>query len=875
MRQQIIVSLDTDTGPVFHGASGALYGLSEDGVPGADLVAPLHIRTVSQKPPGGLQHPGGDADRVAPGFFAAGGELVFVLMQDIYPDWPYRDCGIDDYLAKIKSMVASADRRFAFIPFNEPDWIWYDLKTADADRYLANRDRFLADWTVACQAIRSDGGVVVGPNEAYYDARFMPDFLAYAKANDVLPDIISWHELSPASLESYRVSYAGFRALEQRLGISPLPVAVSEYGNRRDLSCPGQLVQWIAMFEETKVYADLAFWDIAGNYCDNAVANTIPNGSWWLLRWYGAMTGHTVRVTPLTPGTIDTLSGLASLDPGKRQARIIVANPAGGAARIALTGIDPGVLGDRVRVLIQAASWTGYDGPALTPLDLTATEYPVTAGQVNVDLDAMDPMTAYQLIVCPASQRAPRAPGGERGKHSPGGIPPRAEGRAPVIGLRREGAERPSDEGEGRGSQRPAASGKTQCARYLAADATLAGCAVNERGSAARPQGYAAAGGTDVGPIGQPGSGVEFRVSVPQAGRYLLRVYYGNQTEDIAQQGMRIDDRPWSLVSYPPTLNGGFGSHLDLFASLGTGSHLITFGAPDPATGAVEGVKGEVTLNALELAYAPTAVPGVTHSATHYPAVYADLSGGAAIAYPPGSGPAGSVTAPGGSRVGFVVQADRDGYHRVSVAGSGGNVRLVVGGTELGGGATRAFGKDCLVWLHAGINRIDWLPAGQTAVIDSLDIIPDAAGDAAWAVTYAAAAAGNVLSGTAAAAGNPHAHGGRHVGWIGHGAGSTLTFTGVSAPWPGAYRVMLSYACNERAGSDNYNVNLVNRGFTVTTSAGTELTRCARNTYSWNQFNTIELTVRLAAGANTITFGNPSGYAPNIDKITVAPALLP
>lgn len=427
MRQQITVSLDSDTGPVFHGASGALYGLSEDGVPGADLLAPLRIRTISQKPPGGLQHPGGDADRVAPGFFGAGGELIFVLMQDILQDWPYQDCGIDDYLTKIKSMAASADRRFAFIPFNEPDWIWYDLKTADADSYIANRDRFLADWLTACRAIRSYGALVVGPNEAYYDTRFMPEFLAYAKANEVLPDIISWHELSPASLQTYRLSYASFRALEQRLGISPLPVAVNEYGNRRDLSCPGQLVQWIAMFEETKVYANLAYWDIAGNYSDNAVGSATPNGSWWLLRWYGAMTGHTVRVTPLAPGTGDTLSGLASLDSGKRQARVIVANPAGGAARVALTGIDPGLLGERARVLVQAASWTGYDGGALPPLDLAATEYPVSAGQVTVDLDAMDPMTAYQLIVSPATGASPQL-----GVHvSPGSV------REPVRGFSR------------------------------------------------------------------------------------------------------------------------------------------------------------------------------------------------------------------------------------------------------------------------------------------------------------------------------------------------------------------------------------------------------------------------------------------------------
>jgi hypothetical protein len=49
----------------------------------------------------------------------------------------------------------------------------------------------------------------------------------------------------------------------------------------------------------------------------------------------------------------------------------------------------------------------------------------------------------------------------------------------------------------------------------------------------------------------------------------------------------------------------------------------------------------------------------------------------------------------------------------------------------------------------------------------------------------------------------------------------------------------------------------------------------ARNTYSWDQFDTIDLTVTLRAGDNTITFGNASAFAPNIDKITVAPAYLP
>jgi hypothetical protein len=34
----------------------------------------------------------------------------------------------------------------------------------------------------------------------------------------------------------------------------------------------------------------------------------------------------------------------------------------------------------------------------------------------------------------------------------------------------------------------------------------------------------------------------------------------------------------------------------------------------------------------------------------------------------------------------------------------------------------------------------------------------------------------------------------------------------------------------------------------------------------------VEVTARLDAGSNTVTIGNPTYYAPNVDKIVVAPA---
>jgi len=67
---------------------------------------------------------------------------------------------------------------------------------------------------------------------------------------------------------------------------------------------------------------------------------------------------------------------------------------------------------------------------------------------------------ALALYAVPAGA----APPSTRSPATSGTISPRAEGRAPVLALRREGArnERPTDEGEGRGLERPEASGESR-----------------------------------------------------------------------------------------------------------------------------------------------------------------------------------------------------------------------------------------------------------------------------------------------------------------------------------------------------------------------------------------------------------------------------
>jgi hypothetical protein len=807
----LTVNLASNTGAVLGGASGALYGLSEDGVPGSDLLSPLHIKTIATGPAPDSQHPSGHSDQVAPEFFSMGGQYLFDYMQDYYSDWPYQNVGIPSYLSAVDTIVdgvvASPDAsKYVFVPFNEPDNIWYDLNPSGSD-FAAQMAQFEQDWTTVYQRIRSldPDALIAGPNTSVYNSTVMSDFLSYAKANDVLPDFITWHVLEPGAEAAFPPDYANFRALEAADGISPIPVNIDEYADRYQLSVPGEMVQLLAMFENAKVYADLPFWDIADNYSDTAVRNDEPDGQWWLMYWYGELTGHTVSVTPPSPDVIDTLQGLAALDQSKRQARILVADPSGGSDSVRIDGLSRSVFGSAVHVSVQSIGWTGYDGAAYTPVDAAETNYRVVNGSVTVPLGTLNPMSAYQLVVTPASGASVTAP--------------------------------PSPD--------------TQT--YLAADAALTDAIVYSQGSESNYNGYATAGGEDVGSIDQSDSRVAFTVTAPRTGRYLMSVFYGNETGTIAQQLVRVDSGSWSYINYPPTLSWLFRSHEDEYVDLTAGTHTITFAVSDPSFGTA---KGQVTMDDIQLTYAPGAVPGVTGPGSSYPAAYASLSGGASTVPCSGAGclaPQSVVLRHGGS-VAFAVDAASDGFY--SVTPVGGHGRLTVDGVTVPAGP---------VYLHAGINPVSYRGSG---LLDGLSVTPTS-GDA---TTYAASAPGNVLSGTAVVTPDSYAYGGEYVGYIGNGAANTLSFTGVTVPASGTYRIMVSYADSDGDSSGNYNTNLIDRGFTFTTSAGSSQTVYARNTYSWDQFDTVEVTAHLDAGANTITIGNSSYYAPNIDKIIVAPA---
>ena len=398
---ELVVDLSSNTGVLKHGAAGFLYGLGNDSIPSVNMLTPLKPQVAAQKPEGGLQHPNGDALNVADTYKAAGGKEIEIYIQDIYPNWPYESLGLEDYLDKVEQVVrqvADSPKRslFSYVPFNEPDQIWYNK----GDKKQA----FFEDWKTVYQKIKSIdmAARIVGPNFATYDRDFYRDFMVFTSQQDCIPDVISWHELNNDFFSSWYSRCDDFRCIETSLGLPAREICINEYCRMTgDLGIPGQLIQWIARFENSKVDACLAYWTDAGSLNNLVVRDNYnqATGAWWLYRWYGGMTGNTLIVIPPDPNA-EGLQGLAALDNAKKQARILLGGYAGDV-QIVVTGFESSpYFGNEVHAAVWITEHTGLQ-PSKGPRLVMDRNFAVTGGKIMIPVENMVNTAAYQVILTP------------------------------------------------------------------------------------------------------------------------------------------------------------------------------------------------------------------------------------------------------------------------------------------------------------------------------------------------------------------------------------------------------------------------------------------------------------------------------------------
>ncbi|MER7728119.1 LamG-like jellyroll fold domain-containing protein [Streptomyces sp. NPDC096323] len=875
---QLDVDLGSDTGAFHGGASGTLYGVYGPDVPTNNLIEGMGLRTVSTKAQDGPQHPGADALEVVKPLADSTNGDVYIYMTDIHRGFPYQWPG-DTPEQKIKlygeKVVKQVDQvlklpkeyqdNVVFVPFNEPEGNMFGTGEWSYNKisWLSDPDDYFAAWDDFYHLIKSrmPEARIAGPNTSVLFDQ-VKGFLTHTQAAGTLPDVITWHELSHP--EAVRESVATYRTWEKALfkGTAregtQLPININEYAFNYHTSVPGQMIQWVSAIEESKVDADIAYWNIDGNLSDSAVQSNRGNGQWWLLNAYASMSGHTVEVTPPFPGANYTMQGVATLDEKKKQSRLLFGGSTGNG-HIAFDHIPKETFGDRVHAWVREIEWSGQLGDSPGPQLLAEQDVQVgDDGSVVFDfgdggLPELKESSSYEIILSPAGSAA--------------------------------------------GTQSPSTRWKSS---YEAEDAAHTGAGYSKNGPEGSPRDvskFYTSGGYNVGGL-RTGSDVtlDFTVDVPEDGTYDLSVFSNslNTFDKVKEQGptnvfLRVDGKADSEqeVYLPLGYKWVVWDHADTKVKLSKGKHTLTLAAK--SADGKRATRGDAIVDRLLLS-----LPGASATTQVYEGELAWLKGGAQPTYTlpkqakaPATG-SGAVKLAKGQTATFWVHspADREATLKVETLGAA-NARLAVNGHEV---LRLSPGRSSVaVSLSGGLNKVTLTGGSATTLVDRLTVTPT---EGALATrTYEAGDAR--LAGTASLVPLSLATGNTAITGIGGepGNGNTATFT-VAADRAGLYALRVRYSNPEQSEATHYNPDPLARHADITVNGGGIQRVGFPHSFHSNNFWELTIPVHLEKGQNTVSFGSEelpefdgttyasdtfpgvllrSRYAPLIDRITVAP----
>src|SRR5699024_6887158 len=478
------------------------------------------------------------------------------------------------------------------------------------------------------------------------------DYLVYADEHDQLPDIFIWHELGTQNLATFRSHMNAYRELLAELGVPEIPVNITEYAMPRDMGVPGQMIQWLAMFEDEKVDAQTAYWNYAGNLSDNASRNNSGNGGWWMLKWYGDLVGSsTVDLAPPELNKVDSLQGIAAIDAEKHKATVL----AGGGdqdIQLDLSGLDPHVFGTTVDVVVRENRITGAEGDSLQPPVVLSERLPVTDGRLELTVPNDDRYSAYQVEITPPVAQQQQLD------------------TSLVSSVEAEDAQL-----------------KEVCPTYQ---------------DPSEEWSHLASGSKDVGCLNKPGSSLTWDVTVPQDGEYRLDVL-GGANQAAGKQALFVDGELNQVVDYAADLEWTYRGTTHAWMELESGTHTFSL---RPSTDGENLLPGsDITADRFDL-YDVT-----DGEFARYPSVDARLSAGAALSYEDPA-TAGAVQLEGEAQATYYAAVAETGYYDVTVdyqTEASSAVVLSTGGRSIEFPASDRAGQwesTVRVFLPEGINEL-------------------------------------------------------------------------------------------------------------------------------------------------------------------------
>ncbi|GAA1034094.1 RICIN domain-containing protein [Virgisporangium ochraceum] len=416
--ESISVNFATTSGAPTYRASGWIYGMTENAAnPPDHFFRDVRFRFMRA---GGAQLPGSgwvgggyerrwnstvaQARRTA----ALGGTFV-LLNHDLwgadgasisrFPGDNGNWTDYDNYLTRLFSDVRAAGLTVEWDIWNEPNITLF---------WNRPQSQYFELWRRTYQRIRAEfpNQLIVGPSCACVPSTgyaWWNQYLDYVKANNVVPDIVSWHSLPGDPVANVAAANS---TLDARGIAHPRPYQINEYGSTSEQN-PGDGSWYIARLERAGADGLRANWaggqnlhnDLANLLTRNPAGQYLPKGEWWVYRFYASQTGERTAVTPSTSYDAHATKTTGS-------ARVLVAGGGTtGNVAVALQRLDTTsgiVQNNQVRVVVQRIPYNN-GGAVQGPVTVRNSVVTLSGNATTVNVPHTTADDAYTITLLPPS----------------------------------------------------------------------------------------------------------------------------------------------------------------------------------------------------------------------------------------------------------------------------------------------------------------------------------------------------------------------------------------------------------------------------------------------------------------------------------------
>jgi hypothetical protein len=271
-------------------------------------------------------------------------------------------------------------------------------------------------WRRTYQRIRAafPSHLIVGPSCACVPSTggWWVQYLDFVRANNVVPDIISWHSLPGDPVANASVADS---TLDSRGVPHPRPYQINEYGASNEQN-PGDGSWYVARLERARADGLRANWagganlhnDLGNLLTRNSAGQYQPKGEWWVYRFYGSQTGQIVSVTPSA-----NYDGFATRDTGAAKVLVGGGRTTGNVA-VSLQRLDATtdiVRNDQVRVVVERVPHNG-GGAVAGPVTVQDSVVTLSNGGIVVNVAHTNVDETFTITVLPPADGP--APAGQQ-----------------------------------------------------------------------------------------------------------------------------------------------------------------------------------------------------------------------------------------------------------------------------------------------------------------------------------------------------------------------------------------------------------------------------------------------------------------------------